>query len=125
MKSSILFRLILILLLVSITTLTHAQSETGRIKAKWSVDRFEVENTTPQAVNAQKLLEGAYLTFGEKELVISKKTDAGEIVLNKGPYLISENSVTLGNDKADIILLSEKHLTVKIPNQGTLYPTKL
>ncbi len=125
MKSTISFRSFLFLMLMTTTATTYAQSNTEKIKAKWSVERFEIEKNTPQAVNAQQQLQGAFLTFGDEELVISKKTEAGEAVLNKGPYFISENSVTLGKDRADILLLSEKQLTIKIPNQGILYLSKM
>ena len=119
------FRRSLLAVFTLASAFTYAQTNAERIKAKWLVENFEVEKDTPQAAQAKKELLGAYLTFDEKELTISRKTEAGESVLKKGEFLLSGNSLTLGKDQAVIILLSEKQLTIKIPNQGVLYLSKL
>jgi hypothetical protein len=125
MKTSTLLRLTVLIVFAFATTFTFSQGNHEKIKAKWSVDKFEVEKNTPQAVKAQQELLGTYLTFGNEELVITKKTETGESVIKKGQYTISGNSITLGNDQADILLLSDKSLTIKIPNQGILYLTRM
>jgi len=124
MKTSNLLRQPILLILTFAASFTYAQSNNDKIIAKWSVDKFEVEKNTPQAVKAQQELQGTFLTFGD-ELVISKKAEGGEQVIKKGQYSVSGTSITLGKDQAEILELSEKKLTIKIPTQGVLYLTKM
>ena len=112
-----------IILLTS--TFAFAQTNTEKIKAKWSVEKFEVEKNTPQSIKANQDLQGVCLTFDTKEIVITKKTETRDSVIKRGQYFVSGNSLTLGNAQADILLLSEKQLTIKISGQGILYLTKM
>jgi len=73
MKTSIYYRQIILAILILASTFSYAQTNTETIKARWSVDKFEVEKNTSQAVKAKQDLQGVYLTFGKEELVISKK----------------------------------------------------
>lgn len=107
------------------STFSFAQSNSEKIKAKWIIEKFEVEKNTPNAIQAQKDLQGVCLTFGDEQLIISKMTETCEDVINKGPYLLSGNSLTIGKDQADVILLSQKQLSIKIPGQGILYLSKM
>jgi len=111
---------------ILISTVAFAQSNAEKIKAKWSVEKFEPEKNTPQAIKAVHEFDGAYLTFGKKELIVSKKTETGETIIKRGPYSVSANSIILGKDQdpADILLLTAKNLTIKVPGQGVLYLTK-
>jgi len=124
MKASTLLRQPILIILTFAASFTYAQGNNDKIIAKWSLDKFEVEKNTPQAVKAQQELQGTFLTFGD-ELVISKKTEGGEQVIKKGQYSVSGTSITLGKDQAEILELSEKKLTIKIPTQGVLYLTKM
>ncbi len=124
MIASIFLRQALLIILTLTASFAYAQANNDKIKAKWVVDKFEVEASTPQAVKARQELQGSFLTFGD-ELVISKSTNQGELVIKKGQYIVSGTSITLEKDEAEIIELSEKHLTIKIPKQGILYLTKM
>ena len=112
-----------IILLTS--TFAFAQTNTEKIKAKWSVEKFEVEKNTPQSIKANQDLQGVCLTFDTKEIVITKKTETRDSVIKRGQYFVSGNSLTLGNAQADILLLAEKQLRIKISGQGILYLTKM
>lgn len=112
-----------LLALIFATSLAYAQDNQKKIKAKWSVDKFDIEKKSPDAIKAQQALEGTYLTFSD-ELVISKENETGEGVIKKGPYFITGNNITLGKEQGEILELSENRLTIKIPNQGILYLTK-
>lgn len=125
MKTSALLRLTSLIVFTFGTTFTFAQDNLEKIKAKWSVDKFEAKENTPQAVKAEKELLGIYFTFGNEELLITKKTETGESVVKKGQYTVSGNLITLGNDQADILFLNDKCLTIKIPNQGILYLARM
>ena len=124
MKTSTFLRQSILIILTFAVSFTYAQGNDDKIKAKWFVDKFEVVKNTPQAVKAQQELQGTFLTFGD-ELVISKNAEGGEQVIKKGEYSVSGTSITLGKDQAEIVELSEKQLTIKIPNQGILYLTKM
>ena len=125
MSPSIYLRQTILAILILTFTSAFAQTNTEKIKAKWNIDRFEVEKNTPQAIKAKQDLQGVCLTFGNDELVISKKTETGYNVIKRGPYFVSGNSVTIGKDQANILTLSEKNLTIKISGQGVLYLTKM
>lgn len=125
MKTSTFLRQAVLIMFTFTNSFAYAQDNNEKIQAKWSVDKFEIEKNTPQAVKAQQALQGTYLTFGNGELVISKKTETGESIIKKGQYSISGNSLTLGKDPANILMLSDKLLTIKIPNQGILFLTRL
>jgi len=125
MSTSIYLRQTILAILILTFTSAFAQTNTEKIKAKWNIDRFEVEKNTPQAIKAKQDLQGICLTFGNDELVISKKTETGYNVIKRGPYFVSGNSVTIGKDQANILTLSEKNLTIKISGQGVLYLTKM
>jgi hypothetical protein len=112
-------------ILIFTATCVSAQTSNEKIKGKWVVDRFEAEKNIPQAVKAKQDLQGVCLSFGDEELVITKKTGSGDSVIKKGPYFISGNTLTLGKDPAEISELSEKHLTIKMSGQGILYLTRL
>jgi hypothetical protein len=125
MSTSIYLRQTILAILILTFTSAFAQTNTEKIKAKWNIDRFEVEKNTPQTIKAKQDLQGICLTFGNDELVISKKTDTGYDVIKRGPYFVSGNSLTIGKDQANILSLSEKNLTIKISGQGVLYLTKM
>lgn len=125
MRTSIYYRQTILAILILASTFSYGQTNTEKIKAKWSVDKFEVEKNTPQAVKAKQDLHGVYLTFGNDELVISKKTETGDSIIKRGKYFITGNSVTIGKDQADILELSGNHLAIKISGQGVLYLTKM
>ncbi len=125
MNTPIYFRLSILAAATFVSSLTYAQTNAEKIKAKWIVEKFETEKNTPQAIQAKQDLEGSYLTFEKDELTITKKTESGESLIKKGQYLVLNNSLTLGKDQATILELSEKHLTIQIPKQGTLYLTKM
>jgi hypothetical protein len=125
MSTSIYLRQTILAILILTFTSAFAQTNTEKIKAKWNIDRFEVEKNTPQTIKAKQDLQGVCLTFGNDELVISKKTETGYNVIKRGPYFVSGNSVTIGKDQANILTLSEKNLTIKISGQGVLYLTKM
>ena len=128
MRSATYFRHALLATLILTSTVALAQTNTEKIKAKWSVEKFEPEKNTPQAAKAIQELEGVCLTFGNEEMVVSKKTGTCEDVIKKGSYSVSGNSVTIGKDEehpAEILILSEKRLTIKIPTQGILYLVRL
>jgi hypothetical protein len=125
MSTSIYLRQTILAILILTFTSAFAQTNTEKIKAKWNIDRFEVEKNIPQTIKAKQDLQGICLTFGNDELVISKKTDTGYDVIKRGPYFVSGNSLTIGKDQANILSLSEKNLTIKISGQGVLYLTKM
>ena len=105
--------------------LSFAQTNTEKIKAKWSIEKYEVEKNTPQALKAKQDLQGVYLTFTNEELVISKQTATSDSIIKRGQYILSGNTITLGKDQADILLLSDLDLMIKIPIQGVLYLKKV
>jgi hypothetical protein len=115
----------ILLIFIFAATCVSAQTNNEKIKTKWVVGRFDAEKNTPQVTKAKQDLQGVCLSFGEEELVISKKTDSGDSVIKKGKYFISGNTLTLGKDNAEISELSEKHLTIKVSGQGILYLTRL
>jgi len=123
------FRQALLAALILTSTVALAQTNTEKIKAKWSVEKFEPVKNTPQAVKAIQEMQGVSLSFGNEEVVISKKTGACEDFIKKGPYSVSDNSIIIGDKdqpKAEILLLSEKRLTIKLPlEQGVLYLVRL
>jgi hypothetical protein len=125
MSTSLYLRQTIFAILILTFTTAFAQTNTEKIKAKWNIDRFEVEKNTPQTIKAKQDLQGVCLTFGNDELVISKKTETGYDVIKRGSYFVSGNSLTIGKDQANILLLSEKNLTIKISGQGVLYLTKM
>ncbi len=125
MISSVYFRPTFMVILLLASTFAFAQTNTQNIKAKWSVEKFDVEKNTPQVVKAKQDLEAVYFTFGNNELVISKKTETIDSVIKRGPYLVSGNFLTIGKDKANILLLSKNKLTINIPGQGVLYLVKM
>jgi hypothetical protein len=125
MNTSFYFRHTFLAILLLSSTFVFAQANSEKIKAKWSIEKFEVEKNTPQAIKAKQDLQGVCLTFTTEELVVSKKTETADSVIKRGPYSVSGNSLTIGKDQADILLLSEKQLTIKIPGQGVLYLTKM
>ncbi len=124
MSTYVYLRQTILAVLILTSTFAFAQRNAEKIKAKWNIEKFEVEKNTPQAIKAKQDLQAVSLMFGNEELVISKKTETGDDVIKRGQYLVSGNSLTIGNDQADILLLSEKHLTIKISGQGVLYLTK-
>lgn len=75
------FRQTILSILVLAPSFAFAQTNTEKIKAKWSVKKFEVEKNTAQSIQAQKDLLGVCLTFGNEELVISKKTETSDSVI--------------------------------------------
>lgn len=115
---------ILILFIVAFTTL-NAQTNKERIQGKWIVEKFQVEKNTPEALQAQKEIIGLCLTFEDQVMILTRKTETGDSMIKKGQYLISENSLTIGSDKADVLFLSDTQLKIIIPKQGVLYLTKL
>lgn len=125
MNTSFYFRQIILAILVLTSTSAFAQTSTEKIKGKWLVAKFEVEKNTTQAIKAKQDLQGVCLTFANEELIISKKTETGDDVIKRGQYVVSENTVTIGKDQADILLLSEKNLTIKISGQGILHLTRM
>ena len=125
MSTSVYSRQTFLAIILLTSTFAFAQTNTEKIKAKWSVEKFEVEKNTPQAIKANQDLQGVCLTFDTKEIVITKKTETRDSVIKRGQYFVSGNSLTLGKDQADILLLSEKQLTIKISGQGILYLTKM
>lgn len=125
MNTLIYIRLSILVVVTFVSSLTCAQTNAEKIKAKWVVEKFETEKNTPQAIQAKQDLEGSYLAFEKDELTITKKTESGESLIKRGQYLVLDNSLTLGKDQATILELSEKHLTIQIPNQGILYLAKM
>jgi hypothetical protein len=125
MNTSAHFRPAFLAILLFTSTFAFGQTNTEKIKAKWSVQKFEPEKNTTQAVKAKQDLQDVCLTFANEELVISKRTETSDSVIKRGQYFISGNSLTIGKDHADILLLSEKQLTIKISGQGVLYLTKM
>ncbi len=125
MNTLIYVRLSILAVVTFVSSLTYAQTNAEKIKAKWVVEKFETEKNTPQAIQAKQDLEGSYLAFEKDELTITKKTGSGESLIKRGQYLVLDNSLTLGKDQATILELSEKHLTIQIPNQGILYLAKM
>ena len=125
MSNSFYFRHTFLAILLLCSTLAIAQTNADKIKAKWIVENFEAKKNTPQAIKAIQDLQGVCLTFGNDELVISKKTGTCDSVIKRGPYLLSGNIITLGKDQADILLLSEQRLTINIPGQGVLSLMKM
>lgn len=125
MSTSVYSRQTFLAILLLTSTFAFAQTNTEKIKAKWSVEKFEVEKNTPQSIKANQDLQGVCLTFDTKEIVITKKNETRDSVIKRGQYFVSGNSLTLGKDQADILLLSEKQLTIKISGQGILYLTKM
>ena len=121
MRIFISFRYAFLVIFSLTSIITYAQTNTEKIKAKWCVERFEVEKITPESSKAQQDLLSVYLTFNDKELVISKKTEANDNIIKRGQYSLSGNILKIGEDQADILLLSEQYLTIKIPRQGILY----
>jgi hypothetical protein len=125
MRAHIYLRSIILAILVFTFASSNAQNNPEKIKAVWSLDKFETEKNTPQAIKATKNLEGLQITFGKAELVISKKTPTGDTVIKKGLYSISGNIIILGKDQAEILVLSEDRLNIKIKGQGIIYLTRL
>ena len=125
MSASFYFRHTFFTILLLCSTLTFAQTNADKIKAKWIVEKFEVKKNTPQTIKASQDLQGVCLTFSNEELVISKKTETCDSVIKRGPYLLSGNIITLGKDQANILLLSEQRLTINIPGQGVLLLVKM
>lgn len=124
MKTSSFLRLVVITFFTLVTSLAFGQDNYEKIKAKWHVDKFDIEKSVPQAIKAQQEMQDTYLTFG-KELLISKKIEGVETVIKKGQYFIAGNVLTLGKDQAEILELSENKMTIKIPGQGILYLSKI
>lgn len=124
MIASVYLRQTILAVLILTSTFAFAQTNAEKIKGKWNIDKFEVEKNTPQAMKAKQDLQGVSLLFGNEELVIIKKTETGDDVIKRGQYFVSDNSLTIGKDQADILLISEKHLTIKLSGQGVLYLTK-
>ncbi len=61
MKSTISFRSFLFLMLMTTTATTYAQSNTEKIKAKWSVERFEIEKNKLRGVkNIQERIQNIH-----------------------------------------------------------------
>lgn len=125
MRSPIYLRLSMLALIVLAFATTHAQTNADKIKAKWLVEKFDAEKNTAQAIKASQALAGVSLSFEQEELIITKKTETGDSVIKRGPYSIAGNMLTLGKDSATIVELSEKQLTIQIPNQGLLYLLKM
>lgn len=125
MHTSTCFRQTILVIFGLAPALAFAQTNSEKIKASWVVERMESEKNSPQAVKAQQELTGYCLTFGDAEVVISKRTEAGDSVTKRGEYTVSGNSITLGKDQATILLLSGNDLTIKVPGQYILYLKKL
>jgi hypothetical protein len=125
MKTFTRLTLLTLVLFAKNPTLSFAQDNSAKIKGKWVVEKFEASKDSLQAGKASQDLLGLYLTFDEKELIISKKSEDGESPVKRGQYFISGNSLTVGKDQAEIILLSETHLTISIPRQGILHLKRL
>jgi len=115
------FRHTILFVFILVPGFVFSQVNIEKIKAKWSIEKFETDRNTAQAIKAKQDLVGVYLTFENTELVISKRTATCDSMIKKGQYFVSGNSITLGKDKADILLLSDNDLTIKIPGQGILY----
>jgi len=124
MRTSVYLPQTILVILILASTFAYAQTNTDKLKAKWIVEKFEIEKNTTQAEKVIQDLQGVCLTFGNKELIISKKSETGDSVIKRGQYSISGNSITLGKDQADILVLSETQLALKISGQGVLYLTK-
>jgi hypothetical protein len=118
-------RLLFLLILLFSASIAFGQENAEKIKARWSLDKFDPEGNSPGALKAKEELQDVFLTFSKDQLIISRKTENGDVVIKKGEYAVSGNSVILGKDKAEIILLSEKQLTIKIPGQGLLHLTRV
>jgi predicted fused transcriptional regulator/phosphomethylpyrimidine kinase len=118
-------RLLFLLILLFSASIAFGQENAEKIKARWSLDKFDPEGNSPGALKAKEELQDVFLTFSKDQLIISRKTENGDVVIKKGEYAVSGNSVILGKDKAEIILLSEKQLTIKIPGQGLMYLTRI
>jgi hypothetical protein len=118
-------RLLFLLILLFSASIAFGQENAEKIKARWSLDKFDPEGNSPGALKAKEELQDVFLTFSKDQLIISRKTENGDVVIKKGEYAVFGNSVILGKDKAEIILLSEKQLTIKIPGQGLMYLTRI
>jgi len=125
MRTSVHFRQTILVIFGLAPALAFAQTNTEKIKAKWIVEKMETEKNTPQAVKAGQELQGYCLTFGEGELLISKRTATGDSVIKRGPYAVTGNALRFGKDQAQILSLSGNDLTVKVPGQYILYLKKL
>ena len=125
MKNLFSLRSLIVVSITFITSLTYGQTNADKIQAKWVVEKIDPTDNRPQSKQAKEDLLGVYLIFGNDELLITKKTDTGENLIKKGSYSITDNILTLGKDKAMILELSDKRLTIQIPRQGTLYLAKM
>ena len=125
MSCSVYLRQLIPAVLILASSIIYAQTDTEKIKAKWIIDKFESERNTAETDQTKKDLSGVCLTFKNDELTITRKTATGDSLIKTGPYFISGNSITLGKNQANILLLSEEHLTIQIPKQGTLYLIKM
>lgn len=119
------FRQFILVIFGLAPALAFAQTNTEKIKAKWIVEKMVTEKNTPGDMKVSQEMRGYCFSFGDEEVVISKRTETGDSVIKRGDYAVSGNSITLGKDQATILLLSGNDLTIKVPGQYTLYLKKL
>ncbi len=100
---------------------SFSQIDSNKLKATWDIRNFEAEADTERARQAARDMQGHSFSFANGELIIAKRMGQTDSVIKRGPYVFSGNSITLGNSKATVLLLSDTQLNIQLPGQGTLY----
>lgn len=114
--------LIGLLLLFSISSFKQVTQQ--EIQGTWEVYKYEIEKTVNNSDNVSAKVVGTIFVFDDCSLTISSKGTKEK----SGEYSLIGNKLTIGLDQpaAEIILLTETELKIKLPfQQGILYLNRI
>lgn len=100
------------------------QTNQEKIQAKWNLSQFEFEKPSQNSKEIQKEIRDIIITFEKSNMIVSKRTEGCEQFIKSIHYSLNEDAITIGNDKAEVLLLDEHKLKIKIAGQGVLHFTK-
>jgi hypothetical protein len=100
------------------------QTMQEKIQTKWNLSKFEFENPSPNSAEVQNQLGNIIIIFEKDNMVVSKKIGGCEQFIKLVHYNLNGDYITIGDDKAEILLLDEQQLKIKVKGQGILHFTK-
>ena len=125
MKITYLFRNSIVLIVSTIANFSYGQtSNKERILGTWNHSKIEFLRPMEDSTNMRKQSTGSMITFVDASRFVAKvKTPEGVKEIESGNYSVSDDGKWLSQSgtKAQIITLTDKALTLKVPNEFILY----
>ncbi len=100
------------------------QTNQEKIQAKWNLSKFVFEKPSPNSSEIQNQLRNIIITFEKDNMIVSKMAEGCEQFIKSGHYILNGDTIIIGNDKAEVLLLDEHQLKINITGQGVLHFNK-